>query len=582
MKRRILSLVLIISLLISAAVRPQRAGAVVATTAAVAASAAAILTACGVSYWAATQTDAIDYIGSKIGDYLASIDEPDISYEEWLEIDGTSQLFDVVAGGVMRFGAGVANKLLDFCRWLQDDEGIESGGETVGDLGILSTVVIPSYATLNGSIIATVVSSDEIYYSFNTSAVSPRTAQMYIPVEPDKNYTIVVDELNDNTNTVKQIHYSAVSSPNSMPSVIGRSIVIGKEYTVNADASQSWLYIYFSVDNNVNDFDAYITIDGAQLKSDDKAVITPSEFVNIPSDIDSDAVFAVKPSVSLSSGDTVDDATETILEGITSEEGLSSAVEDTPDTSWGWLYTLLVNIAEAITDGVADIKQAVLGLADSIFNKFTTVLQDIKTGISTIVNSITSAVSQLLSAIQSLPTTIYSQFTQILQDIKTGIQGIALDIYTDVINALTYVFVPSQTFIDTYVASLYATFDNHFSILSYPFSILGEFITRASGIGSPEPMFTWGNIYEPFSGKLLIAAGSYNLNSMLSNQTFAQVYSIYMIVVKGLISFAFLKFLYSWFCDVFKMREDDFSSPFDVEVEDDGADFDGYDGYYTS
>lgn len=544
MNRRIISLLLVLSLLIGAAVRPQRAGAVVATTAAVAASAAAILTACGVTYWAASQTDAIDYIAGKIDEYLSSIDEPDITYEQWLDIGSTSQLFEVAAGGVMRFGAGVANKLLDFCRWLQNDEGIESGGQDVQDVSNI-------YQGFANQPLAKTSTSSTTVDRFAGSYVA--ASQSYNPDDGYK-YVIAIDDISSG------LIYCATYG-NSGLMLLSRNYFIGTLYSgTSSNFRGSGFYSFLSngyqkANLSFNSQLAPITYNHYNTEQEALAAliyavdyeeqsvrITPSDFVNIPAAIDSDTVFAVKPSVDLASGDSVDDATDAILDGITSEDGLSSVVDDTPDTSFGWLYNLLVNIAEAITDGVADIKQAVLGLAASIYN----------------------------------------QFTQVLQDIKTGIQGIALDIYTEVINALTYVFVPSQAFIDTYIASLYATFDNHFSILSYPFSILGEFITRASGIGSPEPMFTWGNIYEPFSGKLLIAAGSYNLNSMLSNQTFAQVYSIYMIVVKGLISFAFLKFLYSWFCDVFKMREDDFSSPLDVDYGDDAEDFDGYDGYYTS
>lgn len=588
MKRRILSLVLVLSLLIGTAVRPQRADAVVATTAAVAASAAAILTACGVSYWAASQTDAVNYIAGKIDDYLASIDEPEITYEEWLEIGSPSQLFEVVSSGVMRFTSGVANKLLDFCRWLQNDEGIESDGDPVVDAQSLQVTAYTysSGATVRGSISAFIRGDIITIYmdDFLCARENNVNINMLMPDSIVDGDTVTFTSIYNDVQSGGLLKWFLLTSQYSDDFTFnGANFYPNVGSSVDTTVRNGWRYLtlslYTSGEYHTGTIQAKITAD-APITSN--VIITPSDFVNVPADIASASTFDVSPSVALSEGDSVDDAAQSILDGITSEDGLSSAVEETQETTWGWLYTLLVNIANAISDGISDIKSAIQGLADSIYSRFTTVLQDIKTGISTIVNSITSAVSQLLSAIQALPTTIYSQFTQVLQDIKTGIQGIALDIYTDVINALTYVFVPSQAFIDTYVASLYATFDNHFSILSYPFSILGEFITRASGIGSPEPMFTWGNIYEPFSGKLLIAAGSYNLNSMLSNQTFAQVYSIYMIVVKGLISFAFLKFLYSWFCDVFKMREDDFSSPFDVEEEDDGADFDGYDGYYTS
>lgn len=146
-----------------------------------------------------------------------------------------------------------------------------------------------------------------------------------------------------------------------------------------------------------------------------------------------------------------------------------------------------------------------------------------------------------------------------LTDIKQTILSIPSTFVNSIKTALQETFVPSQEYVDTFISSLSSTFDNHFSILSYPFSILGQFITRATNASGQEPIFSWPNIYEPFSNKILISAGAYNLRSILQNQVFSSIYDIYMIVVKGFLSFKFIAFLYNWFCDVFHMRNDDFS-----------------------
>lgn len=547
MKRRILSLVLVLSLLIGAAMRPQRVDAVVATSAAVAASAAAILTACGVSYWAVSQTDAIDYITGKIDDYLDSIDETGTTYEDWLEISSTSQLFEVVSGGVLRFASGVANKLIDFAGWFIDDEGIESGGEPVGDKIIEAGYDISYSGTeFVGGFTVDVISDNILRVQldgFEYDGLSNGTSYLniVIPAKAQSGViSIVVSDVDNMTST-------------SLRTSTGKWSISNGDVR-NSKITDGTATIAIVTGNYVGQpktGSCILTLgDNANLNIDELALITPSDSVSIPAQVEDGGSFDVATSVSIPVGASVDSSTDIILDGITSEYGLSSEQAELPAVGWGWLQILIQNLIDIVDSGFSDINNFLAGLADTIYSKFTSILNDIKSGISSI-----------LSAIASLPTTIYTQFAQILQDIKTGISNIALDIYSDVVSALQYVFVPSQSFIDTYVASLYATFDNHFSILSYPFSILGEFITRMSGIGSPEPMFQWGNIYEPFSGKLLIAAGSYNLNSTLNNQTFAYIYQLYMVVVKGLLSFWFLKYLYSWFCDVFKMRESDYDVP---------------------
>lgn len=367
--KRIVPMIGAVALLLNLAVAPQRARAV-AVTAAVAASAAAILTACGVSYWAATQTDAIDYIAGKIDDYLDSIDETGTSYEDWLEISGTSQLFEVVSGGVMRFTSGVANKLLDFCRWLQQDEDIESGGEAVGDTGGSINFATQMWGAGDGSrgeVRALSNSLIEVsFFLWRSGYGSTPQFGVLIPVSSSNCVVTSQSTIPSTAFTASYRDSLAMLNPN-------KSISEGMALSLSS-GGQSYIQISISATpspglESGKSGTAYFSIteqDG--LVTDPIAVITPSDFVNIPSAIDSDALFAVKPSVDLASGDSVDDAADAILDGITSEDGLSSEVEDTPGTSWGWLYTLLSNIAATIGAGVSDIKDKLDGIKGSADN----------------------------------------------------------------------------------------------------------------------------------------------------------------------------------------------------------------------
>lgn len=111
-------------------------------------------------------------------------------------------------------------------------------------------------------------------------------------------------------------------------------------------------------------------------------------------------------------------------------------------------------------------------------------------------------------------------------------------------NKLTELFVPSQSYMDALPNTLYTTFGQRVGFLTYPFTVLTDFITSVSQITVQEPIFSWGNIREPFSNVILIHSGSYNLNSLKTNTQLNNLYNIYLVVIKGLIAFAFLSLCY--------------------------------------
>lgn len=531
MKRRIISLVLVFSLLAGATLRPQRANAVAVTATVVAASAAAILTACGVTYWAASQTDAINFIAGKIDDYLTSIEEPEVTYEEWLEIDGTSQLFEVVSGGVMRFTSGVANKLLDFCRWFQNDEEIESGGETIVDSPSLQVTAYTysSGATVRGTISAS-IRGDIITIVMNNYLVARNdnvNINMLMPSSiADGDKVTVTATYNDVQGNGLLKWFLFTQEYADSYTFYGAPFYPNVGSSVDTTLSNGYRYLTLSISTageyHTGTIQARISADEPITSN---VIITPSDFVNVPADIASASTFDVSPSVALSEGDSVEDAVQSILDGITSEDGLSSEVEETQETTWGWLYTLLVNIGEAITDGVSDIKQAVLGLADSIYNKFTTVLQDIKSGLSTLRQDVVSALGEVKQAVIGIPSKI--------DDAKQAILGLP----SRIAEAVRGLFVPSADWADTYVSTLYNAFADRVGVLTYPLAVAESFLMRFLTVSVGDPVVSWPAVREPFSEQILIQAGSYNFNTLLENEQIARVHEILLVVVKAGMAF---------------------------------------------
>lgn len=529
MKRRIISMFLALSLLAGTTMRPQRANAVAVTATVVAASAAAILTACGVSYWAATQTDAVDYISGKLEDYLSSI-EVEETPAEWLEVSASSQPFTVIAGGALRFSSAVANKLLGFVRWFQQEEGLESGGEAVSNA---VSVPITSYlgrgSGEGSSITATALSESIVsveYTLWRANYGSSCSGYFYIPVDT----TITSFTVTCKKTASGGFGVSMYANATEQNFATNKVLSDGASITVN-NSGKGYLFVCVDatpspgLSNAITDNTLFEISNTDDLLTPATAIVTPSAMVNIPADIEEGATFDLTTSADIASADDVDSAAEAIIDGVTSEDGLTSTVNESSGTSWGWLYTLLVNIGEAITDGVNDIKQAVLGLADSIYNKFTMVLQEIKSGLSTLRQDVVTALGEVKQAVIGIPSKI--------DDTKQAILGLP----SRIAEAVRGLFVPSADWADTYVSTLYNAFADRVGLLTYPLAVAESFLMRFLTVDVSDPVVSWSAVREPFSEQVLIQAGSYNFNTLLENEQIARVHEILLVVVKAGMAF---------------------------------------------
>lgn len=540
--RRIVSFCLIFAIILNVTLwRPQKTDAVAITSATVViAAVATILTACGINYWANSDDSAVTYLNDKLQDYLSSNNLP-LDLLSWLGLSNTRHIFRVVSGGSLSYNSSVANKILAFARWLIGVEGLEPGGSPVEIGG--SDVVYGAYQEQNlvGSVTYSMTSSNDIvlnfvswgrlkdtavtaYYSVGIPVVvQGKTIEVNLSAydgAPGFNWALNRGDTPDQA--LKGIWGSGYYSryPSTTTKTFG--MYSSKFLIVRIDAPSKESRLNGSITIRVSNHD------DLDFGSNDVIKLTPSSGLACPQDIDSGYALSVTTSAPILTGYNADDVAQSVLDTIASTNGLdaSSATDvdvNSPPVAWVWLDSLIGDIGDILSD----IYQTVIGIPSAIAQ-----------GVSDVLTGLSSAIT---AALQSA-------------------------------------FVPSEAFIDSYVSTLYGSFDNHFSILSYPFSLLGEFITRVSTSSGSEPILSWGNIYEPFSGKLLIAEGSYNLNRALDDPQLRRVYDLYMILVKGLISFQFVAFLYSWFCDVFKMRNDDFADP----IFDSGDPPDDSGDYYTA
>lgn len=129
--------------------------------------------------------------------------------------------------------------------------------------------------------------------------------------------------------------------------------------------------------------------------------------------------------------------------------------------------------------------------------------------------------------------------TSILSWVKKIWQSVA-DIPAAIAEAVASIFVPSADFYPTAIASLKDAFSDRMGLLTYPISILFDFLDRMVNLSEQQPILRWGNIYLPGYATPLVAAGQYNLNDAIGTATGKQLHDIYLVIVDAIMILAFV------------------------------------------
>lgn len=141
-------------------------------------------------------------------------------------------------------------------------------------------------------------------------------------------------------------------------------------------------------------------------------------------------------------------------------------------------------------------------------------------------------------------------YIPILSDIKAGIDGLADAITDGLSSALESLFVPSEAYLETLPQQITDTFEERTGFLTYPFSLLPEFVERLSAT-SEDWIISWPQIVEPFTDTVLFQRGSFNVTSFIqSNAEFKMLYELWRLIAKVLMSFGFIGLCYSKYLSV--------------------------------
>lgn len=103
-------------------------------------------------------------------------------------------------------------------------------------------------------------------------------------------------------------------------------------------------------------------------------------------------------------------------------------------------------------------------------------------------------------------------------------------------------FVPREGYAAEFVADITATYQGRMGLLTYPFTVLADFVGTVATLEEQEPVLRWDAV--EWQNKTIISAGEYNLKSAVSSAQMQTVYMIYKTVVSGMLVVAFLHLCY--------------------------------------
>ena len=119
------------------------------------------------------------------------------------------------------------------------------------------------------------------------------------------------------------------------------------------------------------------------------------------------------------------------------------------------------------------------------------------------------------------------------------------------INALKSLFIPADGFLDNYFNELKEWFSARLGFLSYPLDLILNVLERIKSINFEEPIIQIPDFVEPSTNEKIINARTYNLNSLLENNTFKTCHDVYLVLVDAIIIFGLVNLLKNKMEEVF-------------------------------
>ena len=465
------------------------------------------------------------------------------SFAAWLGFEDTSALLGALSfsGGKLTIPRAIAQKFAEFTTWLVDNLGLTVGGDSVPlsgndlfDLSNLSWDVISNYhnsffdCSFNSNSFVARAKSDSL--STSTFQTMAHSSVVTVPVAGDYTFRFRGTEKHSFKNGVN-------SSPNlgfTYCQIIGlngmgnRNFVdletlssFDKEFTFFVPANSSFkIELRFigcpalSSQNFSWKFSAASANPAARL-----SVFAPSYYKNPTIDLPAEGEEAANPTLS-----GVGDGTATTIEGLLQQILVQLQAN-----------TLAPTLEVAGTEtggntGTDEDAKPYLPYIPQIFEK----IKELPGTLANIWETIKGIPAAIAEKIGAFFTTLWGWLQNIIDAITALPAAIA-----EKIKAL---FVPREGYAAEFVADITATYQGRMGLLTYPFTVLADFVGTVATLEEQEPVLRWDAV--EWQNKTIIAAGEYNLKSAVSSAQMQTVYMIYKTVVSGMLVVAFLHLCY--------------------------------------
>ena len=116
-------------------------------------------------------------------------------------------------------------------------------------------------------------------------------------------------------------------------------------------------------------------------------------------------------------------------------------------------------------------------------------------------------------------------------------QGI-IDLPGRIAEAIKDLFIPHEGYAAEFVSGLTGAYQGRFGLLTYPFSVLGDFVGTVATLDEQEPILRWNDV--KWQDHVVIAKGEYNLKSAIAGTEMQTVYQVYRTVASAALIVGFL------------------------------------------
>ena len=490
----------------------------------------------------------------KWNEFKAAVLKTDTTFASWLgyeDMDALLQAIVLSGGNALTVPRLVARKFADFTTWLTQNLGVTAGGEekpAFSSSGVANCQFLTwdnsdrSYV-YNGqrrSVALTRISASDYtdyiydfdlgsplysYADFETLSPVPLTLDgksvALIEWDPSNGGTIRISFFYNSFSGSNRYYHGGVSYVDRMAEKY-KGVYIAKlpdglaflQYGVHAIDGVEKEYVRV-----LQASDSRIRFTPDDVLESRLSVFAPSYYKNPTIDLPAEGEEAAKPKLS-----GVGDGTATTIEELLQQilaQLQANTLAPTLD---------LAGTQTGGNTGTDEDAKPYLPYIPQIFGK----IKELPGTLANIWESIKGIPAAIAEKIGAFFTTLWGWLQSIIDAITALPAAIA-----EKIKAL---FVPRDGYAAEFVADITATYQGRMGLLTYPFTVLADFVGTVATLEEQEPVLRWDAV--EWQNKTIIAAGEYNLKSAVSSAQMQTVYMIYKTVVSGMLVVAFLHLCY--------------------------------------